>query len=148
METHHGVSQHDNGAKTMLEVARRAESETRNPQLPWTFFVTQAVLLAAVCVAQLLPGTAAILVTILGLISLMAVGAWSVFARKGYGFVWPDGYAAFPFILAMLILVGIPAIVAIGLHVQWLWLVAGAFALMATLEMGRRYRRSLNRDSH
>lgn len=129
----------------MLEEARRAEAETRNPPLPWWFFITQAVLLAVICSAQMLPLGPSRVVTILGLVAVVGVGMRMVFTRPGYGVVWPDGKATFPYMIAMMILVGVPAVLAVGLGVSWLWLVAGALAGVTTLEMGRRYRKATGR---
>jgi hypothetical protein len=130
----------------MLEEARRAEAETRNPPLPWWFFVTQAALLTAICSAQMLPLGPSRVVTILGLVAVVGVGMRMVFTRPGYGVVWPDGRAVFPYMIAMMILVGVPAVLAVSLEVSWLWLVAGALAGVTTLEMGRRYRKVYGRD--
>jgi hypothetical protein len=129
----------------MLEEARRAEAETRNPPLPWWFFITQAVLLAVICSAQMLPLGPSRVVTILGLVAVVGVGMRMVFTRPGYGVVWPDGKATFPYMIAMMILVGVPAVLAVGLEVSWLWLVAGVLAGVTTLEMGRRYRKATGR---
>lgn len=85
------------------------------------------------------------LVTILGLVAVVGIGMRAVFTRPGYGVVWPDGRAAFPYLVAMLILVGLPAALALGLEVPWLWLVAAALAAVTTLEMGRRYRKAFGR---
>ncbi|KAA9132950.1 hypothetical protein [Microbacterium caowuchunii] len=146
METGSDRSPGRDEAQAMLEAARRAEAETRNPPLPWGFFITQAVLLAAICSAQLLPLGASRVVTILGLVAVVGVGMRMVFTRPGYGVVWPDGRAAFPYMIAMMILVGVPAALAVGLEVSWLWLVAAALAGVTTLEMGRRYRKAFRRD--
>lgn len=129
----------------MLEAARQAETETRNPPLPWGFFITQAVLLAVICSAQMLPLGPSRVVTILGLVGVVGVGMRTVFTRPGYGVVWPDGRAAFPYMITMMILAGVPAVLAVGLEVSWLWLVAGALAGVTTLEMGRRYRKAFGR---
>jgi hypothetical protein len=129
----------------MLEEARRAEAETQNPPLPWWFFITQAVLLAVICSAQMLPLGPSRVVTILGLVAVVGVGMRMVFTRPGYGVVWPDGKATFPYMIAMMILVGVPAVLAVGLEVSWLWLVAGVLAGVTTLEMGRRYRKATGR---
>jgi hypothetical protein len=85
-------------------------------------------------------------VTILGLVAVVGVGMRMVFTRPGYGVVWPDGRAVFPYMIAMMILVGVPAVLAVSLEVSWLWLVAGALAGVTTLEMGRRYRKVYGRD--
>lgn len=130
----------------MLDGARRAEAETRNPPLPWGFFLTQAVLLAVICSAQMLPLGPSRVVTILGVVAVVGVGMRSVFTRPGYGVVWPDGRAALPYMIAMMILVGVPAVLAVSLEVSWLWLVAGVLAGVTTLEMGRRYRKAYARD--
>jgi len=132
-------------ARAMLESAREAEDETRNPPLPWVFFVTQAVLLTAISSAQMLPVGVSRVITILGLVAVVGVGMRAVFARPGYGFVWPDARATFPYMMAMMILVGVPAVIAVSLEVSWLWLVAGALAGLTTLDMGRRYRRASRR---
>lgn len=129
----------------MLETARQAETETRNPPLPWVFFITQAVLLAVICSAQMLPLGPSRVVTILGLVAVVSVGMRAVFTRPGYGVVWPDGRAAFPYMIAMLILAGVPAVLAVGLEMSWLWPLAGALAGVTTLEMGRRYRKAFGR---
>lgn len=129
----------------MLEAARRAETETQNPPLSWTFFVTQAVLLAVICSAQMLPLSLSRGATILGLVTVVAVGMRAVFTRPGYGVVWLDGRATFPYMIAMFTLVGVPAVLAIALEVSWLWLVAGVLAGVTTLEMGRRYRKVFGR---
>lgn len=129
----------------MLEAARQAESQTRNPPLPWMFFVVQAVLFALVCCAQMFPLGPSRVVTVLGLVAVVGVGMRAVFTRPGYGVVWPDGRATFPYLVAMSILVGVPAVLAIGLEFSWLWLVGAALAAVATLEMGRRYRKVFGR---
>lgn len=126
----------------MLEAVRAAEDQTRNPPLPWAFFVLQAALLAAVCGAQTLPAGPARVVTIVGLVAIAGVGMRWVFARPGYGVVWPDGRAGFPYLVAMLVLAGVPAVLAVGFEMPRLWLVAGACAAATTLEMGRRYRKA------
>lgn len=129
----------------MLEDARRAEEETRNPPLPWWFFITQAVLLAAISSAQMLALGPSRVVTILGLVAVVGVGMRMVFTRPGYGVVWPDGQAVFPYMIAMMILVGVPAVLAVSLEISWLWIIAGVLAGVATLEMGRRYRKAFGR---
>lgn len=126
----------------MLEAAHDAETETRNPPLTWGFFATQAALLAAVCSAQMLPLGLSSAATILGLVAVAAVGMRAVFTRPGYGVVWPDGKSTFPYMIALFLLVGVPAMLAVGFGVSWIWLVAGVFAAVATLEMGRRYRKA------
>lgn len=124
----------------MLAAAGEAEDGTRNPALPWGFFVAQAVLVAVICAAQMLPSGPSRLVTIIGLIAVVGIGMRRVFARPGYGVVWPDGRGLFPYMVALFILVGVPAVFAMGFGLPWLWLVAGLFAGVTTLEMGRRYR--------
>lgn len=59
--------------------------------------------------------------------------------------VWSDGRAAFPYLVAMLVLVGLPAVLAVGFDVSWLWLVAAVLAAVTTMEMGRRYRKVFGR---
>ena len=131
-------------AQQMLDAARQAEQQTHNPPLRWSFFITQALLLAVICSAQILPGTPSRLVTILGLVAVVAIGMRAVFARPGYGFSWPDGISLFPYMVAMFALVGIPAVLAIALEMSWLWLIAAALAAATTIEMGRRYRKALS----
>jgi NAD/NADP transhydrogenase beta subunit len=145
METGSDPSPSRDEAQAILESARQAETETRNPPLPRLFFITQAALLALIATAQMLPESPSRVITILGLVAVAGVGMRAVFARPGYGFIWPDGRATFPYMIAMLILVGVPAVAAVGLEVSWLWLVAGALAGLTTLEMGRRYRRAFRR---
>lgn len=145
METH-GNSQHDpDDARRMLDAAQQAEQQTKNPPLPWVFFILQAVLLAGICAAQLLPVNAARTVTIIGVLAIVAVGTRWVFYRPGYGAVMPDMPGAFPYLLAMLIAVGVPAILAMELGLVWMWLIAALLAALITLEMGRRYRRAVGR---
>lgn len=129
----------------MLDAARQAEAETHNPPLPWTFFIAQAALLTVICAAQTLPPNPSRVVTILGFVAVVGIGMRAVFTRPGYGVVWPDGRAAFPYLIAMLVLVGVPAVLAVGLEASWLWFVAGALAGVTTLEMGRRYRKAFGR---
>ena len=145
METGNGRSPGRDEAKTLLDEALRAEADTRNPPLPWGFFITQAVLLAVICSAQVLPLGPSRVVTVLGLVAVVGVGMRMVFTRPGYGIVWPDGQATFPYMIAMLVLVGVPAVLAVGLEASWLWLVAGVLAGVTTLEMGRRYRKAPGR---
>lgn len=143
METGNDRSPSPGEAQAMLEAAQQAESETRNPPLSWWFFTTQASLLAVICSAQMLPARPSQVITILGLLAVLAVGMRFVFTRPGYGVVWPDGLAVFPYMAAMFLLVGTPAVLAVGLELSWLWLIAGVLAGMTTLEMGRRYRKAV-----
>lgn len=129
----------------MLDAANQEQQETRNPPLSRWFFMVQAVALAAVFAAQALPAPWSMGIAALGIVAILAVGVRFVFYRSGYGFVAPDGPGAFPFMLVLLVCAGVPAILAIGLEVRWLWLVAGALAAVATLEMGRRYRKATSR---
>ena len=132
-------------ARAMLQVAEEAEDATRNPPLSWVFFIIQAVLVAVICCAQVLPGRASVVVSIVGFVVLVGVGMRWVFLRPGYGIVGLDGAGAFPFMMAAFVTVGIPAVFAIGFDLSWLWLVAGALAGAIVLEMGRRYRRAVGR---
>lgn len=145
METDGQMTPNQDEARRMLDAAGNAEDRTRNPILPWAFFIAQAVLLAGICAAQLLPASPSRLVTIFGLIAVVAIGMRNVFARPGYGVVWPDGKGIFPYMVALFVLVGIPAVFAVGFGLSWLWLGAGFFAGAATLEMGRRYRSVVGR---
>lgn len=78
-------------------------------------------------------------------LAVVAVGMRAVFTRPGYGIVWPDGPAAFPYMATMFVLVGVPAVLAVGLEAPWLWPIAGMLAGVMTLEMGRRYRKMFAR---
>lgn len=145
METNGEMAPDHDEARRMLAAAGDAEEGTRNPTLPWAFFIAQAALLSGICAAQILPASPSRLVTIFGLIVVVVIGMRNVFARPGYGVVWPDGNGIFPYMVAMFVLVGIPAVFAVGFGLSWLWLVAGFFAGAATLEMGRRYRSVVGR---
>lgn len=145
METDGPMTPDHDEARRMLASAEHAEERTRNPTLPWAFFIAQAVLLAGICAAQILPASPSKVVTIFGLIVVVVIGMRNVFARPGYGVVWPDGNGIFPYMVAMFALVGIPAVFAVGSGFSWLWLIAGFFAGATTLEMGRRYRRIVGR---
>ena len=145
METDGDVEPGHNEARRMLAAAEGAEDGTRNPALPWTFFIAQAVLVAGVCAAQMLPASPSRAVTIVGLIAIVGVGMRKVFARPGYGVVWPDGRGVFPYMVALFVVVGIPAVLALGFDLPWLWLVAGFLAGATTLELGCRYRRVVGR---
>lgn len=129
----------------MLDAANQEEQATRNPPLSWWFFIVQAVALAAVFVAQVFPVPWSEGIATVGIVTILVVGVRFVFFRPGYGFVAPDGPGAFPYLIALLVGVGVPAVLAIGLEVWWLWLVAGGLAAVATLELGRRYRRTSGR---
>lgn len=129
-------------AHRMLDAAQSAEEHTRNPPLPWAFFLLQAALLAVICSAQMLPSNPSRVVTIVGLVTVAGIGMRWVFMRPRYGIIWPDGQAGFPYLIAMFVLVGVPAVLAVGFELPWLWLVAGVFAAATTLEMGRRYRKA------
>lgn len=61
------------------------------------------------------------------------MGVRFVFYRPGYGFLALDGPGAFPFMLVLLVVAGVPAILAIGLEIRWLWLVAGALVVVDEL---------------
>ena len=146
METNEPVNHPSpNAARRMLDAANQEERATRNPPLSWWFFVVQAIALAVVCVAQVFPVPWSTGIAALGIVTVFAMGVRFVFYRPGYGFVAPDGEGAFPYMLVLLVGVGVPAILATGLEVRWLWLVAGALAALATLEMGRRYRKPMGR---
>lgn len=145
METSEGAAPHPDEARRLLHAASEAEEATRNPPLPWTFFIAQAALLAAICSAQMLPASASGVITIVGLVAVIGIGMRWVFTRPGYGVVWPDGQGAFPYMMAMVVLVGVPAVFAVGFAVTWLWPVAGVLAAATTLEMGRRYRKTVGR---
>lgn len=132
-------------ARAMLHAAKEAEEQTRNPPLPWRFFIAQAVLVTVICWAQILPINPARVVTAVGFIAIAGVGMRWVFTRPGYGIVWPDGPAAFPFMMALLVSVGVPAVLAIGFGASLLWFIAGISGGATTLEMGRRYRRATAR---
>ncbi|MDO5500535.1 MAG: hypothetical protein Q4F67_12740 [Propionibacteriaceae bacterium] len=132
-------------ARRMLDAADQEEQATRNPPLPWRFFIAQAVALAAIFAAQAFPVPWSTGIATLGIISILVVGVRFVYFRPGYGFVAPDGLGAFPYLLALFVGVGVPATLAIGLGVRWWWLAAGAMAAVVTLEMGRRYRKSTGR---
>lgn len=141
METSKFKTSDPDDARRMLNLADTAESETKNPPLSWAFFVTQAVLAAGICVAQMLPPEFSRVLTIVGLAAIVGVGVRTVFYRPGYGVVWPDGSASFPYMAALFVLVGVPAVLALGFELSWLWLVAATGAALATLWMGRQYRR-------
>ncbi|WP_277246013.1 hypothetical protein [Micrococcus terreus] len=130
-------------AAQILDMANEESQRTANPQLPWRFFVAMAVLLAGVCAAQVLVGSASLVMTILGLLLIVALGARYVFYRPGYGVVWPDGPSVFPFLMAGFMVVGVPAVLAIGFNLDWLWLVSAVGAASATLIMGGRYRKAV-----
>ncbi len=125
----------------MLSESLQAEISTRNPPLPWSYFIAQAALLTAVCCAQAFPGGPSRVLTAAGLIAVVAIGVRYVYARPGYGLVMPDVRRSTPYVAAMCAFAGLPALLAIGLEIPWLWLVAGVIAGATTLEMGRRYRR-------
>lgn len=130
----------------MLDAANQEEQATRNPPLSWCFFIVQALALAAVFVAQVFSVPWWTGIATLGIVTVLAVGVRFVFYRPGYGFVAPDdGAGAFPYLLVLFVGVGVPAVLAIGLEVRWLWLIAGALAALATLELGRRYRKVTGR---
>lgn len=145
METSDSITPNREEAHRLLSAAEEAEEQTRNPPLPWGFFIVQAALMAVICNAQMLPVSPSRVVTIIGFVALVGVGMRWVFMRPGYGVVWPDGPGAFPYMVAMLLLVGTPAVLALSLEMPWLWLVAGACAAATTLEMGRRYRKASGR---
>lgn len=126
----------------MLQAADRAEQATRNPPLSWGFFVVQAVALAAVFGGQVFAAPLSTVIAGLGIVTVLVMGVRHVFHRPGYGFVAPDGPGAFPYLIALLVGVGVPAVLAIGFDVRWPWLVAGVLAAGVTLEMGRRYRKA------
>ena len=128
-------------ARKMLSESLQAEISTRNPPLPWSYFIAQAALLTAVCCAQAFPGGPSRVLTAVGLIAVVAIGVRYVYARPGYGLVMPDVRRSTPYVAAMCAFAGLPALLAIGLEIPWLWLVAGVIAGATTLEMGRRYRR-------
>lgn len=130
-------------AATMLDIANEESQRTANPPLPWHFFVGMAMLLAAVCAAQMLEGSASLIVTILGPLLIVALGVRYVFYRPGYGVVWPHGPSVFPYLIAGFIAVGIPAVLAVGFALDWLWLVSAAGAASATLIMGGKYRKAV-----
>lgn len=129
----------------MLDLANKESQQTANPPLSWFFFVAQAGLLAVMCGAQVLDDSASRIITILGLILVVALGIRNVFYRPGYGVVWPDGPSAFPYMIAGFIVIGIPAILALGFETDWMWLVSAVAAAGVTLAMGSRYRRSVDR---
>jgi len=129
----------------MLSAAEEAESRTRNPPLRWGFFIAQATLLALVCGAQMLPAGPSRAVTVVGLLAIVGIGMRWVFVRPGYGMVAPDMWGASGYLAVMLVGVGVPALLALEFGLSWMWLVAGAVAAGATLEMGRRYRRAVGR---
>ncbi|QRY64227.1 hypothetical protein JVX90_08665 [Gordonia sp. PDNC005] len=139
METVGGVPDRDD-ARRMMQWAAESERSTRNPPLPWAFFVLQATLLAAACWAQVLPRDIGRAATAVCLIGVVGVGIRWVYARSGYGFVRPDARQSGPYVLAMCVLAGTPAVLAVGLEQPWLWFVAGGLAALTTLDMGRRYR--------
>ncbi|GAA3942226.1 hypothetical protein GCM10022383_20100 [Microbacterium soli] len=129
----------------MLDAANREEQETRNPPLPRWFFVVQALALAVALAGQALPLPWSAVVTALGIVTVVAVGVRQVFHRRGYGLVGLDGPGSFPYMISLLIGVGVLVILAISLELPWLWLIAGADAAVTTLEMGRRYRKATGR---
>ncbi|WP_320064454.1 hypothetical protein [Micromonospora sp. RTGN7] len=145
METQFTGDPSSAAARRMLDAAEAAEHATINPPLTWTYFVIQAVLLAVVCAAQMLPAAAARGVALVGIVAVVAVGIRWVFYRSGYGVVLPDGTGAYPYLIAMIITVGIPAGLALGFEQPWIWLVAAVCAAATTLDMGRRYRKMTNR---
>ncbi|WP_353109851.1 hypothetical protein [Gordonia sp. (in: high G+C Gram-positive bacteria)] len=139
METVRGASDRDD-ARRMIQWALESEKSTRNPPLPWVFFVVQATLLTVACWAQVLPHDIGKAVTVVCLVGVVGVGIRWVYARPGYGYVQPDARQSAPYVVAMCVLAGTPAALAIGFERPWLWLVAGALAGATTLDMGRRYR--------
>lgn len=128
-------------AEQLLSMANRESQRTANPPLPWSFFVAQAGLLAAVCAAQVLEGSISHAITIFGLALIVVLGVRNVFYRAGYGVVWPDGQSIFPYLVAGFTTVGLPAILAIGFGIDWPWLVSAVGAAGTTLVMGSRYRK-------
>lgn len=130
-------------AAAMLDMTEGESQRTANPPLPWRYFVAMAALLAAVCAAQVLEGSASLVITILGLLLIVALGVRYVFYRSGYGAVWPDGPSVFPYLVAGFITVGVPAVLAVGFAMDWLWLVAAVGAASATLVMGGKYRKAI-----
>lgn len=129
----------------MLDMARTEAQKTANPPLPWMFFIAMAILLAIICAAQVLGGSAALVVTILGMLLVAALGIRFVFYRPGYGVVWPDGLSVYPYLIAGFIVVGIPAVLAAGTGIRGLWLISAVGAAGATLIMGSRYRKAVSR---
>lgn len=144
METHSPGLPSADDARRLLGAAEAEAQATRNPPLPWIFFVIQAALLAGICAAQMLPPPAAKGVAIVGMLAVVGVGIRWVFYRPGYGVVLPDSTDAVPYLISMVIVVGIPAGLALGLDQPWIWLIAGVCAAATTLEMGRRYRKAVN----
>ncbi len=124
----------------MMQWAVESETSTRNPPLPWVFFIAQATLLAGACWAQVIPGDVGRALTAVCLLGVVGVGVRWVYSRSGYGIVRPDARQSAPYVLTMCVLVGVPAVLAIGLEQPWLWFVAGALAAATTIDMGRRYR--------
>lgn len=133
-------------ARKLLNLAEGEEHATKNPPLSWWFFIAQAVALAVILIAQVFPAPFSGGVAVLGVLVALTLGIRSVFYRRGYGVVGLDGTAAFPYLLLILLVAGIPAALAIGFELWWLWLVAGVLAGLVTLEMGRRYRKALSND--
>jgi len=133
-------------ARRMVDAANREEEATKNPPLPGWFFVAQASAFAIALMAQVLAQPWSVVLTGVGIASVVTLGVRYVFYRPGYGAVGLDAPGAFPFVLTVLIAVGVPVLLAISLEQRWWWLVAGALAGILTLEMGRRYRRVGSRD--
>lgn len=131
-------------AAKILDMASEESQRTANPPLPWRFFVAMAVLLATVCAAQALEGSASLIITILGLLFIVVLGVRHVFYRSGYGVVWPDGPSVFPYLAASFIVIGVPAVLAVGFAMNWLWLVSAVGAASATLVMGGKYRKAVS----
>jgi hypothetical protein len=132
-------------AQRLLDTAVAEERATRNPDLPWAFFMIQATSLAVICAAQMLPPSTARGVTLIGIVVIVAVGVRFVFYRPRYGVVLPDGAGAFPYTVAMIVTVGVPAGFAIALDQPWLWLIAAVCAAARTLNMGHQYRKATHR---
>ncbi|MFJ3958816.1 hypothetical protein [Arthrobacter sp. NPDC090010] len=141
METYNDFPD-DSEARRWLDEAADAENATRNPPLPWVFFALQAALLALLFWVQLLPAEYVRGAALLCAAAIIAVGARWVFLRPGYGFVAPDLRRAFPYLCLIVLGAGIPAAVALGTGLAWLWVIAGAIAAVVTLGMGRQYRQA------
>lgn len=125
----------------MLEQADYEATVTANPPLSWGYFIVVALALAVACAAQVFDPPFSIIITVAALAFVVFMGIRHVFYRRGYGIVWPDGVSGFPYLIACFIVVGIPAVCAIGFGVSWPWLIAAAGIAIATLVMGAKYRK-------
>jgi len=128
-------------ARRTLQQLSADEDAVRYPPLPWWFFTGQALLLACLCLAQLLPPSDAPKATFAVAVAAMVLGATQWMNRDGVSWVSVRPGDMVPFMAALGAVVVGCLVVAETTGAWWVWTIGAAACAGIVLRHGHVYRR-------